>query len=126
MHYHVIIAGSRDFNDQALLNERCDHLLAKRENVVIVSGGARGADTLGERYAEQRGLHVLRMPADWNKHGKQAGYIRNQDMLQRANALIAFWDGKSRGTEHMISIARKAGLAVRVVRTNNHKLNDHA
>jgi hypothetical protein len=118
MPYHVIIAGSRDFNDQALLYERCDHLLSQQSDVVVISGAARGADQMGERYATDRGLGIVRMPADWETHGKRAGYLRNNAMLERADAVIAFWDGTSRGTANMIDIARKAGVPVRVVMTN--------
>lgn len=117
MPYHVIIAGSREFTNYELLCERCDHLLANRTEVVVISGTARGADQLGERYAKERGLGLVQMPADWDAHPKRAGYLRNVAMAEKAQALIAFWDGKSRGTEHMIRIARECGLAVRVVRT---------
>ncbi|HRH68859.1 MAG TPA: DUF2493 domain-containing protein [Flavobacteriales bacterium] len=118
MPYHVIIAGSRAFTNYDLLRERCDTLLANRPDAVVISGGARGADQLGERYARERGLGVVVMPADWDAHGKWAGYLRNVAMADKAQALIAFWDGKSRGTEHMIRIGRERGLAVRVVRTD--------
>lgn len=116
MPFQVIIAGSRDFQDYELLRERCDHLLSGKTDVVVISGCARGADSLGERFALARGHGLLRMPANWNAHGKRAGYVRNNAMLERADALIAFWDGKSRGTEHMIRIARGKHIAVRVVR----------
>ncbi len=112
----VIIAGGRDFSDYELLKERCDHFLSLTQGVVVVSGCARGADTLGEQWAQERGHEIIRMPADWNKHGKLAGPIRNSEMAKQAEALIAFWDGESRGTKHMIETARKRGLAVRVVR----------
>lgn len=117
MAFHVIIAGSRDFNDYTLLRSKCDHLLKDRTDVVVISGAARGADQMGERYAGERGLGLVRMPADWDQHGKRAGYLRNAAMADRGDALIAFWDGKSRGTEHMIRIAKERGLAVRLVRT---------
>ena len=116
MPYHVIIAGGRDFNNAALLHERCDHYLRLRTDVVVISGGARGADSLGEGYARMRGLGLVRMPAEWERHGRQAGYLRNKAMALRAQALIAFWDGRSTGTRHMIQLATSMGLAVRVVR----------
>lgn len=117
MPYNVIIAGSREFTNYELLCERCDTLLANRPDAVVISGAARGADQLGERYARERGLGLVQLPADWDAHGKRAGYLRNVAMAEKAQALIAFWDGKSRGTEHMIRIARECGLAVRVVQT---------
>ena len=116
--YRVIIAGCRDFTDYELLKEKCDFYLQnkKPENIVFVSGHASGADALGERYAEERGLQLETYPADWKAHGRAAGPISNAQMADVADALIAFWDGKSRGTKNMIDTATKRGLKVAVVR----------
>ena len=119
MDYKVIIAGGRYFSDYALLQENCDYYLSnklKTHNVIIVSGHATGADSLGERYAQEHGLACDIHPADWDKHGKAAGPIRNAEMTEVADALIAFWDGQSRGTVNMISLAKSKGLSVAVVR----------
>lgn len=114
----VIIAGSRGFLDQALMNKVVRQCIDKRlragEEIEIVSGTARGADQMGEAFAEAEGLTVTRFPADWDLLGRSAGYRRNEQMAEYADALIAFWDGSSRGTRHMINIAKDAGLAVRV------------
>lgn len=109
----IIIAGSRDFNDYETLKKVCDFMLSRQDEVEIVSGTARGADLLGERYAKEKGYPIKQFPADWSK-GKGAGYIRNEDMAKYSDALIAFWDGKSKGTEHMINLAKKHGLKVKV------------
>lgn len=116
--YKVIIAGCRDFDDYELLKEKCDDFLQdeKKEDVIIISGHASGADALGERYAQERGFQLETYPADWKAHGRAAGSIRNARMASAANALIAFWDGKSRGTKNMIEIATKHNLKVAVVR----------
>ena len=116
--YRVIIAGCRDFGNYELLKEKCDYLLQnqKKEDIVIVSGHASGADALGERYAQERGYKLETYPADWQAHGRAAGPIRNAQMANVANALIAFWDGKSRGTRNMIETATKRGLQVAIVR----------
>jgi len=82
------------------------------DDIEIVSGGARGADALGERYAKDRGYSLRVFPAEWDRYGKRAGYLRNAEMAKYANALLAFWDGESRGTRHMIQIARESGLKV--------------
>lgn len=112
----VIIAGGRDFNDYDLMKRKLDALLANQTGVVIVSGACpTGADKLGERYALERKLPVVQHPADWKQHGKSAGPRRNEQMAQNADALVAFWDGKSRGTKNMIDNAEKYGLKVRVV-----------
>jgi hypothetical protein len=117
--FRTIIAGSRGFNDYTMLADRLDQLLRRKEgifDIVIVSGTAKGADQLGERYAKDRGYKVERYPADWDKYGKSAGYLRNAQMADNAEALVAFWDGESRGTRHMIDLAEEKGLEIRVIR----------
>ena len=115
----VIIAGTRDFNDYAFLKKNVDYFLQginpNNEEIEIVSGNARGADKLGERYAKEHNLPVKLFPANWDKYGKQAGYLRNQEMANYSDVLIAFWDEKSKGTKHMIDIAKKQDLTVIVV-----------
>ena len=81
-----------------------------------MSGHASGADSLGEKFAADHNLQCELYPADWDKHGKAAGPIRNAEMAEVADALIAFWDGQSRGTKSMIDLARKKGLQVAIVR----------
>ena len=120
--FRVIIAGSRGFDDYAVLQTVCDNFLSPKKqthNIVIVSGTAKGADSLGEQYARERGYTVERFPANWNTLGKRAGYVRNRQMADNADALIAFWDGESPGTKNMIEIARERNLAVRVIRYIN-------
>ena len=117
--YKVIIAGGRHFNDYSLLKSRCDFFLSekmKSHQIIIVSGHATGADSLGEQYAQENGLQIELHPADWDRYGKSAGYRRNADMANVADALIAFWDGQSRGTASMINLAKSKGLKVAVVR----------
>lgn len=106
----VIIAGGRDFADYAFLKEKADSILKNVKSISIVSGGANGADSLGERYAQENEYELIRMPANWDKYGKRAGYLRNEDMAKIADACICFWDGKSRGTGHMIQLAKKYDL----------------
>ena len=110
----VIIAGSRDFDDYELLRKYCDFYLQSQTEIEIVSGTARGADQLGERYAKERGYPVKQFPADWDKHGRSAGYIRNEEMAKYGDALIAFWNGMSKGTEHMINLAKQYNLKIRI------------
>jgi hypothetical protein len=113
----VIVAGSRDFNDYQLLKNVLDHYLSNydRSNVTIISGTARGADRLGEQYARQRGMELSRFPANWKKYGKSAGFERNMRMSMFADVLVAFWDGQSRGTKHMIDTMQKAGKQAKVI-----------
>ena len=114
--FRVIVAGGRDFDNYELLKDKLDKLLSlKASNCTIVSGAARGADNLGEVYAEEKGYLLSKFPAQWDKFGKSAGYRRNEEMAKNADGLVAFWDGQSRGTKHMIDIAKAQGLAVRVI-----------
>lgn len=116
----VIIAGSRDFKNYDMLKSTCDHLLMKvKSDITIISGAAKGADKLGERYAAERGYIISSHPADWDKYGLSAGYRRNVDMADEGDCLIAFWDGKSKGTKHMIDIAIDKELNVIIVGFKN-------
>lgn len=113
----IIIAGGREFNDYFLLKEECDKIIGDYPDMItIVSGGARGTDSLGEQYARANNYFIERYPADWDRYGKAAGYRRNEQMAQNAEALIAFWDGESKGTKHMIDLAVSYKLKVFVIR----------
>lgn len=113
--FRVIIAGGRDFQDYAYLKQTMDRLLINiTDEIAVVCGEARGADLLGKRYAKERGYVVHSYPADWNTYGKAAGFVRNKEMAKTADALVAFWDGKSSGTKHMIETANQFGLKVRI------------
>lgn len=113
--FRVIIAGGRDFNNYPGLAKVMDRLLANvTDEITVVCGMAQGTDRLGERYAKERGYAIRYFPADWDNNGRRAGFIRNEQMAQNADALVAFWDGKSRGTKHMIETAQKHKLDIRV------------
>lgn len=108
----TIIAGSR--SEFPIPREYLDAALAVCgwRPTVVISGTARGADALGELWAAQNGIPIERFPADWNTHGRSAGYRRNAEMASNADALIALWDGTSKGTKGMIDLAKKRGLKV--------------
>lgn len=129
--FRVIIAGGRDFNDYELLHKEVYNILFKLNmrygnNLVayinqfeIVSGHARGADIMGEKFADEYGIKLKIFPAEWDKYGKSAGYRRNAEMAKYAvegkekgviGVLIAFWDGKSKGTKSMIDLAKRYGF----------------
>jgi len=112
----LIIAGGRDFDNYELLKLKVDRVLEGWKNVEIITGRARGADSLGEQYANDRNLNTIVFPADWDKYGKSAGYRRNRQMAQYATACIVFWDGKSLGSKHMIDLAKENNLPLRVIR----------
>lgn len=114
--FRIIIAGSRSFNNYAILKGVLDSIISKHDygEIVIVSGGARGADKLGERYAAENNYQVTQFIPDWNI-GKHAGMLRNEDMAKNADALVAFWDQKSNGTRGMINLAKRYNLKFKVV-----------
>jgi len=100
----TIIAGSRDITDYKYVSD-----IIKSVNLgwitVVISGGAKGVDSLGIKYAKDNRLPFEIFLPDWDKFGKKAGIIRNCEMGSVADALIAIWNGKSRGTKHMIDYA---------------------
>lgn len=112
----VIVAGGRKFDDYEKVKERLKFYLLRYDpsEIEIVSGGATGADALGERYAKEFGCQIKRFPAEWKKYGAAAGPMRNNQMAQYADSLIAF-DTGGRGTANMIQQAKSKGLPVRVV-----------
>lgn len=109
----VIIAGSRTFQNYPMLCKELDKI--KGQIGEIVSGEARGADTLGLTYAYDNDIKVKGFPADWQKYGSAAGFIRNHQMGDYADELIAFWDGASPGTKDMIDYMNKLGKKVTVI-----------
>lgn len=132
----IIVAGSRGFKNYDLLRDTLmDYLdfmddkdvVDNPSQVKFISGTAKGADTLGEQFAYTYEYDVIRFPADWNTYGKSAGYRRNAEMAKYASeaygVLFAFWDGQSRGTKHMIDLAKRYGLEIHVV-NYKEKLNE--
>lgn len=111
--FKVIIAGTRTFDDYEALKAYADYKLGQiKEDIEIISGGATGADALGERYAKEKGYTIKLFPADWNRYGRRAGPLRNKQMADYADALIVFWDGSSRGTKSMLELAKEQGLKI--------------
>ena len=113
--YRVVVAGSRNFNDYNRLASELDKLLKGKTNVTIVSGTARGADRMGEQYAKEHGLTIEQFPAEWGVYHKGAGPIRNQKMVESADAVVAFWDNQSSGTKNIIDCARKENIPCKVI-----------
>ena len=111
----LIIAGSRTFIDYKKLKETCDLFLQDQTDVEIVSGAYyKGADKLGEQYATEKGFQLTKFPADWKRYKRAAGPKRNQQMANYPDTLVAFWDGKSRGTKNMIELAKSRNLKIEI------------
>lgn len=111
----TIIAGGRNFNDYRLLKEKLDYYRKDHIITEVVSGCASGADNLGMLYATDNNIPIAKFPADWDKHGRAAGPIRNRQMAKYADALIAVWDGNSRGTKNMIDEMNKLKKPVFII-----------
>ena len=107
-----IIAGSRDFTDFELM----ERVLKEFDIHEIVCGGARGADILGKEYGDKYNIPVKMFPANWERFGNRAGPLRNIEMAEYGSALIAFWDGESKGTQHMIREANRRKLYTVVIK----------
>lgn len=108
----IAIVGSRNFKRLDKVVRFVSHL---EKDVIVVSGGARGVDQAAERAARQHGLQTLIIRPDWDKYGKSAGFRRNHTIVEQADELVAFWDGKSKGAKHSIDLARKKGIPVLVI-----------
>lgn len=109
----LIIAGTRTFSDYELLKSSVQEL--QIEITKIISGHAEGADLLGEQYAHENGIGVIQFPAKWREYGKSAGPIRNKEMANDADILIAFWDGESPGTKNMIDTMERLKKPVHII-----------
>ena len=107
-----IIAGSRSINQSIVLETAIDASGFADDITEVVSGGAKGVDALGEEWAYKQQLHLMIFPADWDTYGRSAGIRRNKQMAAYADALIAVWDGQSKGTVHMVEEAKRQGLKV--------------
>ena len=124
----IAVVGSRTFTDYNYLVQKLDELIFGYEefrNVhefEIVSGGARGADNLAELYAWFRHYPLKVFPADWNKHGRSAGYLRNKEIVNYSDIVVAFWDGQSKGTKHSINLAESQNKKIHIF--TDWKVND--
>ena len=114
-YFKVIVAGSRNYNNKEFIYNKLDILLSKvNKPVQIVSGLAKGVDSIAVDYAQDKGLYLKTFEAHWDKHGKKAGILRNIEMGDYADALIAFRLNNSTGTSHMINYAKSKNLKIRI------------
>ena len=113
---NVAIIGSRGFNNKKLLEKVLDPV--KDKITLIISGGAQGADSLGERYAYENVIKTKIFLPDWDTHGKSAGFIRNKEIVEASDVVIAFWDGESKGTQHSFKLAKKLNKRIKIINYN--------
>lgn len=110
------VVGSRSFNDYKLLKDTLDKYKGKMW--LLVSGGAKGADSLGEKWANENHIKTLIHRPDWDRYGKSAGFVRNELIVDDSDLIISFWDGLSRGSENSINLAKKKGKEVIIIYYN--------
>lgn len=113
----VAVAGCRYYENYEEAKEHIDFCISeirKKYTLIFVSGGCRGADALGERYAAENGFMAEIYPAVWEKYGRAAGPKRNKKIAEISDYIICFWDGKSKGTKSLIQFAEKAGKTVKI------------
>ena len=123
--FYLLVVGSRSLTIYALIEGYLDKLVSERladYDIVVVSGGAKGVDTLAERWADNRGYEKVIMPADWEKEGKSAGFKRNARMHQFIaekdhKLVVAFWDGVSKGTAHNFDLCKKYNNELLLIRS---------
>ena len=120
--FYLLVAGTRTFEDYNFLKEKLDHLLInqKDQTIHIVSGGARGADALAEKYAKEKGYKLHIFPADWDRYGKYAGPKRNRQMHEfiaqyEHRGCVCFWDGKSKGTQYNFELSKEFQTPLRTI-----------
>lgn len=113
--FRLVVAGSRGFDSYEQLSAELDKYLAGKSNVTIISGTARGADRLGEKYAQEHGYKIEQVPAQWAKYHQGAGPIRNKQMVKLADAVLVFWDNESTGTRNIIECARAESIPCKIV-----------
>ena len=115
----IVVAGCRtyeNYEEAKLFLDECLKEYKEKTTLIFLSGGCKGADRSGERYANEMNYEIVKYPALWQKYGKGAGVIRNQEMAKDCDLVIVFWDGKSRGTASMVALAEKHNKPVMIKR----------
>jgi hypothetical protein len=120
LEYRLIVSGGRAVTDVDLVQSGLSEHIAQLASVgnrvtMIIHGMASGVDTIAGNYGRDHNLRIVEFPADWERYGRAAGPIRNKEMIEYGDELLAFWDGKSKGTGGTIKLARRAGIPVSVI-----------
>lgn len=112
---NIAIVGSRSWKTPGVIHATIDRLRGKYPELTIISGGARGVDRIAAAYAREQGVNIVEYHADWRRHGRKAGPIRNRHIVAAADEVIAFWDGVSPGTRITLKLAKLKGIPVEIV-----------
>lgn len=125
--FYLLICGSRSYSNYHEFEKVTDFLLKNKEDITIISGGAKGADKLAEEYCHNKNIEIIIFNAEWNKYGKSAGFKRNVEMInfikdKEQKGVLSFWDMKSKGTEHSIKLSKKENIPIRIFDIKNKKI----
>lgn len=112
----LAIVGSRGYDNYKEFYLELNVILKEHKINTFVSGGAKGADTMAEQYAKEHGIKILVLKPNWKKYGKKAGFLRNNEIIQKCDVVVAFWDGSSHGTKHSIQLAKKLSKPIKIIR----------
>jgi len=115
----VAIIGSRNFTDKSYIYKKLDSIFLSNKPELVVSGGAKGPDQIGINWATNNGIKIKEFYPSWDKYGKSAGVIRNTQIIENSDLVIAFWDGCSKGTKDSIDKAKKLNKQVKIIYHNN-------
>ena len=117
----IMISGSRTINDESLISEKLNSALAEYPDMILISGGARGVDSIGEAWAKSHNVQIQQYKPDWKRYGRGAGIVRNKSMVETADLVIIFWDGISKGTKSVIDFCKKRNKSYLLVEIKNEK-----
>jgi hypothetical protein len=119
----LAVVGSRSIQNFRFVGCILDGIVAAMgySEVTLISGAAAGVDSLAAKWARKRGFEVIEFPADWEAHGRSAGFIRNRDIVESADGVVAIWDGISKGTANSISLAKKRENLIAVINLSDYE-----
>lgn len=113
----LLVAGSRTISStNAIYKVLNEYVEEHGDKLSIISGGAKGVDTVAAEFAKSQNIPFTEVPADWDKHGRAAGFIRNKEMWEMADEGVVFWDGVSKGTAHSFKLSEQMNKKLRVFR----------
>ena len=123
MRLKLAVVGSRSIQNFRFVGCILDGIVAAMgySEVTLISGAAAGVDSLAAKWARKRGFEVIEFPADWEAHGRSAGFIRNRDIVESADGVVAIWDGISKGTANSISLAKKRENLIAVINLSDYE-----
>ena len=107
--FKLMISGSRSIRNLRIIFDELEKLYTEHPNLILISGGAKGVDSIAEEWGRFRKIQIEQHKPDWATYGKGAGIVRNKEMVLAADYILIFWDGESKGTKSVIDFCEKQG-----------------